>query len=508
MLESLIIILIYVIPILITLYTSAEILSRNPRKREHQLVAAATLCLAFVFGEELTRHYMPLSCSPKLVALWLGNAAVMLPCLSLHYIFRITGLSRKMPNWLYPYVLYIPVIPAVMTFFTGNIFNSTEFVQDGMWKVQVPSSQYYIAITVGNLLLLLYFWLMRRGMQKAVSADLKNALKVLMYGSLYNLLWNVVFGYLQFGGALPPYPYLWGSFIWCLSLRYTMLKYDFLSSPIKRFETLYMMNPAAILLLDEEGNVREANPAAQSFLQETRHSLADLAVQPDITVAAYKQHFQAGLRLQQLELAVWGPQEEERIVLLDSDFVFIEDERLCMVIARDVTEWKQAEEQVRFLAYHDPLTGLPNRHRFYEEVGQALQNPETEKAAIILLDLNDFKPVNDTYGHHAGDAFLIHVASLLRKCTASQGFAARLAGDEFVIFVKDADAACITAYTEALQQLLQNSPFFWDAMKIPVKASMGVGLYPQHGCDVEAVMQQADAAMYEKKREGKATISR
>jgi len=506
--EIIILLICYGFPIMTTLYVSIEIFSRNPWKREHQLAGLTTLCLALIFIEELVRYFLPISHSPQLVALWLGNVAALLPSLSLHFIFRLTGISHRMPRWLYPYFLYMPLIAIALTFLKGNVYNSTEFIQDGMWKVQIPALQYYIAMTIGNILIITYFLLLRHGMRKAASKDRRDMMRILFYGGVFNLIWNIVFGYINFGGMLPPYPYLWGSFAWCIFLRYTMLKYDFLSSPIKRFETLYMMNPAAILLLDQHGIIREANPSAQKLLKvdhPVQRPLYDFSVQQrEVFRAQYKEYFQNSVKLMQHELTVVNEEGEEKIVLLDSDYVFIEDDLLCMVIMRDVTELKQAEEQVRFLAYHDTLTGLPNRYFFYERLEQVIAGAKPDsKGAVILLDLDGFKQVNDTYGHHVGDAFLSHVAALLRKCITARSFAARLAGDEFVVVVEGADEEYIEQYVQSLQTLIRQTPFLWQQTTIPVRASIGVGVFQGKAQDAESIVQSADAAMYSVKNQGK-----
>lgn len=102
-----------------------------------------------------------------------------------------------------------------------------------------------------------------------------------------------------------------------------------------------------------------------------------------------------------------------------------------MLLIRDIQSFKEAEQTIRFFAYHDPLTKIPNRRNFYERAGQAIL--EQDSVTVVVVDLDGFKSINDTYGHQIGDAFLIHLAQLLERTVKPPGFAARVGGDEFFL---------------------------------------------------------------------------
>jgi diguanylate cyclase (GGDEF)-like protein/PAS domain S-box-containing protein len=173
-------------------------------------------------------------------------------------------------------------------------------------------------------------------------------------------------------------------------------------------------------------------------------------------------------------------------------------------VAQDITERKQREEEVRFLAYHDSLTGLPNRRLLDDRLKQALYSAQrrSRKLAAMLIDLDDFKKVNDSAGHRAGDAVLRGVAQRLGGCIRKADTLARQGGDEFVIVQSDPhDAAdCEVVAQKVLRALA--APFEVEGASYRLGASIGIALFPSAGADADALLRAADAAMYRAKERG------
>lgn len=180
----------------------------------------------------------------------------------------------------------------------------------------------------------------------------------------------------------------------------------------------------------------------------------------------------------------------------------------CYVgVVNDVTARKVAEEQLAYLAHHDALTGLPNRMRFDHRLREVFEHNEPGKSfALCFIDLDRFKLINDSLGHGAGDAVLVEVARRLRGVCRSEDTLARLAGDEFVLLLEGtADAtAATTAATRILAAL--SPPVAFGGREIDVGASLGLALYPGDGGDIEALLRNADAAMYAAKAAGRNTF--
>jgi diguanylate cyclase (GGDEF)-like protein len=172
----------------------------------------------------------------------------------------------------------------------------------------------------------------------------------------------------------------------------------------------------------------------------------------------------------------------------------------------DITERTQAEEQIRHLAHYDALTDLPNRALFHERLRQELAQASSKyQLAVLYIDIDEFKSVNDSLGHMIGDELLKSVARRLGACIGSSDFIARLGGDEFAIVktgVTDPDEVADLA-TRALEEI--RAPYDCLGHQVTSDASIGVALAPQHGTDLDQVLKNADLAMYAAKSAGRRT---
>jgi diguanylate cyclase (GGDEF)-like protein/PAS domain S-box-containing protein len=169
----------------------------------------------------------------------------------------------------------------------------------------------------------------------------------------------------------------------------------------------------------------------------------------------------------------------------------------------DITERKLAERALTHQALHDALTGLPNRVLLADRLELALRTARREggTAALLLLDLDDFKDVNDTFGHDAGDHLLWALARRLLECVRDTDTVARLGGDEFAIVLGGADGPGALAITEDLRRAL-GEPFDVEGHPVELGASIGIAVYPDHGDSPTALLRRADIAMYAAKRLG------
>jgi len=172
-------------------------------------------------------------------------------------------------------------------------------------------------------------------------------------------------------------------------------------------------------------------------------------------------------------------------------------------VARDVTALVKAEEQLRFLAHRDPLTHLSNRSLFNDRLDTALRHAKRRHSvfSLLFIDLNDFKGINDRYGHAAGDRVLCEVARRLLRGVRETDTVARLGGDEFVILLADIAAPDDVAAKVAQLQALMDAPLDDEEGGFGMPScSFGVACYPQDGTDAEALLKHADSAMYRMKK--------
>jgi diguanylate cyclase (GGDEF)-like protein len=173
-------------------------------------------------------------------------------------------------------------------------------------------------------------------------------------------------------------------------------------------------------------------------------------------------------------------------------------------VSQDVTERKRREAEDRFLAHHDSLTGLPNRRLLDDRLRQALHLAQRRdwRVAVMLVDLDDFKKVNDQFGHNIGDAALREVAQRLAACMRKADTLARQGGDEFVVMIPElsGDTDCEVVAGKILRAL--EPPVRVEGVQARLGASIGVSVYPADARDGEALLRNADAAMYRAKQSG------
>src|SRR5207249_1389624 len=176
-------------------------------------------------------------------------------------------------------------------------------------------------------------------------------------------------------------------------------------------------------------------------------------------------------------------------------------------VGKDISERKQDEERIQFLANHDALTSLPNRAMFSEVLNLAVQNARryNRNFAVLFIDLDRFKNINDTLGHEAGDKLLQEMGTRLTQTVRASDVVARLGGDEFVVPVAEGSEAKQVAAVarKALSAVVK--PILIQGQECLVTASIGICMYPSEAHDEQSLMKNADIAMYRAKEDGKNT---
>lgn len=188
---------------------------------------------------------------------------------------------------------------------------------------------------------------------------------------------------------------------------------------------------------------------------------------------------------------------EERYTAGDRDLLQFVSTQIATAIERT-----RIQDRLRHMAHHDALTGLPNRPLFYDRFDVALKRAHREKelVGLLYLDLDDFKTVNDTWGHHAGDLVLQQMAERLTGCVRISDTVARMGGDEFtVLLINIADRASAEAARERILQAM-TEPFDLGGAETRLTVSAGLAAYPEDGEDTETLLRRADAGMYGMKR--------
>ena len=178
----------------------------------------------------------------------------------------------------------------------------------------------------------------------------------------------------------------------------------------------------------------------------------------------------------------------------------------CVDLSALAIERKEARAQIARLAYYDMLTGLPNRARLRDLIAEATEAcPEGKHVALAFLDVDNFKDVNDTLGHSAGDELLVGFAQRLREQIQPGDMLGRLGGDEFVIVLPNRNAAEASLMASRITEALVN-PLQIGTKQVAMSASVGISMYPDNATDIDTLIQQADAAMYKAKQAGRSTF--
>ena len=277
----------------------------------------------------------------------------------------------------------------------------------------------------------------------------------------------------------------------------------------------------ALLFISADGSVEFANAAAESLLGSGRIDLLGSRIAD--TVLVTDEHTGRSLSDAVMKLSENGASSELRGYLERRSGSAVEripvsaevglypggngvENRGAAVTIRDITKEKAAEEELRKQALHDELTGLPNRRLFDEHLLHAMwmrkRNPEY-LFAVLFLDLDGFKGVNDNYGHQAGDALLVEIAGRFRENLRPTDAVARIGGDEFVMLldnVRDRDNP--VAVLERLARLI-GEPFVYEGRPITVTVSIGIALSTEGTGGLEDFFRRADSAMYQVKMSGK-----
>jgi diguanylate cyclase (GGDEF)-like protein/PAS domain S-box-containing protein len=288
---------------------------------------------------------------------------------------------------------------------------------------------------------------------------------------------------------------------------------------LARFEATYTSAIAGIMTLDREGRMVDANPALQALMGYTEKEFAGTRavdyVHPDdreALLALYRRRAHDEGDSATLEHRILCKGGEVRWVTSGVSIIRDSDGRfaLAIVMVQDVTQRKRTEQALvaqsalnEHQARHDPLTGLANRTLFGERIERALEaaQPNGNLVAVMVMDMDRFKEVNDSLGHHAGDELLREVASRLTGALRSSDPIARIGGDEFGILLPSPSGyADVTAAVERLVDSLEE-PIGVEGLPIVVEASIGIALFPDDGADIETLLRAADVAMYTAKEE-------
>ncbi|MFF0831108.1 EAL domain-containing protein [Brevibacillus sp. NPDC003359] len=302
-----------------------------------------------------------------------------------------------------------------------------------------------------------------------------------------------------------------------LSIRSDITCRKQMEDELKRSEEKYRIiaeNTSDIIsIINLDGEFLYLSPSHKRVWEHTVpdeeiHNLFEWIVEDDRDIFAYAIQHAFSTRKEYMVECRINTQRND-VIWTESKINPIMDEEgnvtKLLLVTRDVTDRKQSEETIHHLAYHDALTDLPNRRMYVQQLSKEMMQAKRFQSslAVLFLDLDRFKDVNDSFGHDVGDMLLIEASKRLQACLKPGDVVARLGGDEFTIMQNQLqDRSEATALAEQIMNQLQR-PFELDGHVFNVSCSIGIALYPQDGDNPEDLLKRADTALYTVKSRGK-----
>ena len=268
---------------------------------------------------------------------------------------------------------------------------------------------------------------------------------------------------------------------------------------------------SVIVILDQNGNIQRFNRLSEEYTglkeQEVIGQNVFKLFMSRSEAAASKRNITGFFRNgSSYEVERWiKTRKGQRLFLFRNKFVHSgsgKNEIFLICSGTDITEERRAQERLRVLANTDTITGLPNRNAIHELISDAITARGDTQVGVVYLDLDNFKKVNDAYGHMFGDQLLQAVALAILSCLDDGQTLARLGGDEFIVMATDTSQGALEAMASRILTRLRQ-PFRIGLIEVYTGCSLGIALAPQHGNDRESVIRNADTAMYTAKENGR-----
>ncbi|MBT3093846.1 MAG: sensor domain-containing diguanylate cyclase [Candidatus Thiodiazotropha endolucinida] len=289
-----------------------------------------------------------------------------------------------------------------------------------------------------------------------------------------------------------------------------------------RFKSIAMATREGIIIVDREARILFWNPAAEKILGYTAADVTDRNIHellvPERLRSNASEHFSRFVDEYGKEFESWTKQfpavrkngEETILELTVSPFESLNGWQ-ALGSFRDIAHQKLEEERLKFLASHDPMTGLYNRRGLAERFAQDLKRAKRYRRNItlLLLDVDNLKKINDTFGHHIGDEVLHRISEIIEYAVRDVDYVSRFGGDEFIVVLGETQLDQATTTAERIRKRAAKEIHSMDdGQEISSTVSIGVSMFPDHGHDLDSLVDAADSALYRAKKKGRNAISK
>ncbi len=501
---------IYGVPIIVIAHWSINTWVQHERTTLTRLLVLLHLTFLSMLVSVFAIEVLPGADAHAVAVLAIGTLGALLAAMSTHLHFKVLGWMDRWPRPLGVALAYGWMIPALWTLLTGkNLYNVVRFLRRGFWVSPVYNRPFHIALWIGVAL--------ATGFIAALATIYRRRRQDPGAATIAGLIWGAAglsASLLGLGALLPklppawvpPYPYLIGMLIWLVAVRVTIVRFAWLPSDIRRYQSLFALSPTPIVMVNRAGRIIEQNPAASLAIGADPPSWEDLcsrAMGPE-EWNRYRSAWHRHAPIQGWELLLPDPEGRLRTMLVDGQYLNIGDRPYCILSLHDHTQERMAQQALLQLANQDSLTGLLNRRAFERQMEESLHDRTSEWAgfAVLFVDLDGFKIINDRWGHLTGDKALQIIADRLQSVLRPPTVIARFGGDEFLCLVPDIHSAEGAAAIR--QRIIRecSAPIAMpDGQSFPIAFSIGWSRYPDDAREVQPLLAQADAHMYRVKRQ-------
>jgi len=492
---------IYILTSFILICGATVIYNGNRRDAKHRAFALLFVFMALWQQSALLITLVPPDQAESvftygLLPLLLGSFMVML-----HAVYLITGIYKRKYAVLFK-LLFLPPILNVLLFPLEGWLYTHDVTLYNQHSPPGPGGFFNFGTMIVYMTVIVVLLLPQVRRRHRPS-------QIWLAGMTLFVLWalgTVILGELIVG-SWDPFNYVpLGINFWAAAVYITVYKYNSLPSFERRYNILFDKAPIGIMIIDSEAVIVEASPRAAQAMGRPIHKLIGHSLfdwydeqKKQQQHREYLDNFNNRRSIQQYEISFPDPLLTGQIKYLavSSDFIEMEGEVYQLLMIADITETKKRDKQIHDLAYYDQLTGLHNRVSF-QQFFKVWQH-EKRRFALVILDLNDFKSINDQYGHLVGDQALKHFGEQLKASVRQSDFVARLSGDEFVIMLSaDED---VPRVTDTIRGRLLQPIELGDGVRLEMSTSIGVAVYPRDGNNMDNLFKAADDRMYEDKRQ-------
>lgn len=498
---------VYFLPAIYMFGLACIIITQQSRRLENRLIAIILFMFSIIFFEEFFRHLLFIKYSAFLVEVFLGSLGVFIVGLSFHLYMYVADLYKHLQKWIYPFLFYAPFVCTVIAqLFDINILSTITYNVEGIWYKPIVNGTYYFTLTVTVLLNVVLLFILVIGDRKVIDRKRKKLLRFLMLYSLVTLGTKIGFGFPSLSESFPPYPVIFEGLIFSVFISFSYLHNVLLPNMNKRYQTLFDISPIPIMIVNGNLDIIEINRQGSLLLGIENSSDLNL-----MNFARTKHN------KNQLHKFIFDIQREQIVrdypITLENIFrdgilhfsvdvkmVITGEEKNYYAMLRDVTSEVGKEKIILHMAYHDVLTDLHNRAYFVTQLKKKLveiSKSPTKESVFVLIDLNNFKAINDSYGHHIGDQILQHTAYILKQSVSEKTLVARLGGDEFVLFLQDFNSKEeINEWLFQLRSSFDMNSFLYNDIEIKIEPSIGISHCTEQGITFEELFNQADLNMY------------